>query len=192
MKKTLIINGHPDKQSFCAALAERYLHGATIAGTNCKLVHLTDLHFNPILASGYRLITELEADLIQVQKDIQEADHLVFIYPNWWSTYPALLKGFFDRTFLPGFAFKYHEKGPLWDKLLTGKSARLIVTMDTPSWYYCLVNRNAGHHSIKTGILKFSGIHPVKITTFSPIKSSTLDKRKQWLEEVEAMGKEQR
>ncbi len=191
MKKILIINGHPDKESFCFALAENYKKGADAAGADCKLINLADLKFNPILTYGYRKISELEQDLIEAQKDILAADHLVFVYPNWWSTYPALLKGFIDRTFLPNFAFKYHAKGPFWDKLLKGKTARLIVTMDTPSWYYWLINKNAGHNSMKIGILKFSGVNPVKLTAFATIKSSDDKKRKQWLDEVEALGKKQ-
>jgi NAD(P)H dehydrogenase (quinone) len=191
MKKILIINGHPDKKSFCFALAESYKKGADINGAECKLVHLIDLEFNRILTYGYRVVSEPEADLKQMQQDILHADHLVFVYPNWWSTYPALLKGFIDRAFLPNFAFKYHQKGPFWDKLLKGKTARIIVTMDTPGWYYWLINRRPGHNSMKIGILKFSGIKPVKITSFAPVKSSTENKRKRWLKVVEELGEKQ-
>jgi NAD(P)H dehydrogenase (quinone) len=191
MKNILIINGHPDKESLCFALAESYKKGADTNGDQCQLIHLIDLKFNPILAHGYRLVSELEPDLLKIQKDISNADHLVFVYPNWWATFPALLKGFFDRVFIPNFAFKYHEKGLLWDKLLKGKTARLIVTMDTPRWYYCLVNRSAGHNAIKIGILEFCGIKPVKITAITPVKSSDIAKRRKWLDEVETLGKRQ-
>jgi putative NADPH-quinone reductase len=192
MKNILIINGHPDKESFCFALAESYQKGAEKNGNVCKLVHLIDLKFNPILTNGYRLVSELEPDLMKIQQDIIKADHLVFVYPNWWATFPALLKGFFDRVFIPNFAFTYHDKGPLWDKLLKGKTARLIVTMDTPKWYYCLINRNAGHNAIKIGVLEFCGIKPVKISVFSPIKSSDIRKRRKWLNEVETLGRNQK
>jgi NAD(P)H dehydrogenase (quinone) len=191
MRKILIINGHPDKESFCNSLAESYKKGADSTGANSKLVNVYDLKFNPILNQGYRLITELEPDLLEIQQDILNADHLVLVYPNWWGTYPALLKGFIDRVFLPGFAFKYLEKSPLPAKLLKGKTARLIVTMDTPAWYYFLVNRRPGHNSMKIGILGFSGIKPVRISSFSPIKSSDDKKRKQWLKEIEELGKKQ-
>ncbi len=189
MKKILIINGHPDKESLCFALAESYKKGAELSGADCKLINLVDLDFNPILTFGYRKVSELEPDLLQAQKEILEADHLVFVYPNWWGTYPALLKGFIDRVFLPNFAFKYRDNSPLWDGLLKGKSARLIVTMDTPKWYYRLIFRSPGHNSMKKGILGFCGIKPIKITSFAPIKSSDDKKRKQWIEEVEKLGK---
>ncbi len=189
MKKILIINGHPDKESFCFALAESYKKGADLTGAECKLINLVDLDFNPILTFGYRKVSELEPDLLQAQRGILDADHLVFVYPNWWGTYPALLKGFIDRVFLPNFAFKYRDNSPLWDGLLKGKSARLIVTMDTPKWYYWLIFRRPGHNSMKKGILGFCGIKPVRITSFAPIKSSNHKERKQWIESVENLGK---
>ncbi len=192
MKKILIVNGHPDRESFCFAIAESYKKGADWAGVDCKLVHLIDLDFNPILTFGYRIISELEPDLVKMQQEILAADHLVLVYPNWWSTFPALLKGFIDRVLVPNFAFKYHENSPFWDKLLAGKTARMIVTMDTPKWYYFLMNINAGHNAMRIGVLEFCGIKPVKITSFAPVKSSDDAKRKRWLAEVEKLGKEQR
>ncbi len=189
MKSILIINGHPDKESLCSALAESYAKGAESSKTNCKLVHLSDLKFDPVLHYGYRKRTELEPDLLRIQNDIIEANHLVFVYPNWWGTYPALLKGFIDRVFLPKYAFKYRENSLLWDKLLKGKSARLIVTMDTPKWYYLMVVNSPGHNSFKKSILEFCGIKPVKITAFGPVKSSDEKKRSEWLKKVEVLGK---
>jgi putative NADPH-quinone reductase len=149
---------------------------------------LLDLEFSPILKYGYRKKTKLETDLINVQNDILESDHLVFVYPTWWGTQPALLKGFIDRVFLPKFAFRYRENSLLWDKLLKGKTGRLIVTMDTPKWYYNLVYKRPGHNSMKKGILGFCGIKPVKIITLSPIKSSNESKRQKWLKQIEKIG----
>lgn len=174
--------------SFCSALAKSYIAGAEKSGATCKLVNLIDLDFDPILRYGYRKRIEIEPDLIQIQQNIAEADHLVLVYPNWWATYPAQLKGLFDRAFVPGFAFKYRENSPLWDKLLTGKSARMIVTMDTPGWYYSLIYKNTGHNAVKVGVLEFCGFKPVKVSAFSPVKSSTEAKRKKWLAKVEQLG----
>ncbi|MCP3927855.1 MAG: NAD(P)H-dependent oxidoreductase [Bacteroidetes bacterium] len=188
MKKILIINGHPDKESFCAALAEQYKIGADKSGAECNLINLTDLDFSPVLQYGYRKRTDLEVDLLKVQKLISDAEHLVFVYPNWWGTYPALLKGFVDRVFLPGFAFEYQEKSPLPKKLLSGKTARLIVTTDTPNWYYSLIYRKPGHNSMKKSILGFCGIKPVKISTFGQMKNSTDLQKKNWLEKVGSLG----
>ena len=190
MKKILVINGHPDKQSLCFELARSYKTGADSTGAKCNLVNLADLIFNPILTSGYRERTELEPDLVMMQQQILDCDHLVLVYPNWWGTYPALLKGFIDRVFLPGFAFRYRGNSIMWDKLLKGKSARLIVTMDTPAWYYSLINKSPGHHSMKKGILGFSGISPVKISSFGPVKPSSEGIRLKWIRKVEKLGEE--
>lgn len=189
MKKILIINGHPDKESLCFALAESYKKGADASGIECKLVHLIDLQFNPILTYGYRVVSTLEPDLIKIQQEILEAHHLVIVYPNWWGTYPALLKGFIDRVFLPNFAFKYLKNSPLPAKLLKGKTARIIVTMDTPKWYYWLMNKSPRHNSMKKAILEFCGISPVKISSFAIVKSSDDKERKKWIDEVEKLGK---
>lgn len=188
MKRILVINGNPDKESLCFNFAESYKKGAESTGASCNIIHLTDLDFDPVLKFGYRIKPELEPDLVRAQEYIMEADHLVFVYPTWWGTYPALLKGFIDRVFLPKFAFKYREGSIFWDKLLTGKSARLIVTMDTPKWYYSLVYKNPGHNSMKKGILNFCGVKPVKITTFSPVKSATEEIIKTWIEKIYKLG----
>lgn len=192
MKNILIINGHPDKESFCFALAASYKKGVEQSGGTCKLISLIDLDFNPILSYGYRKISVLELDLLKAQQDISNANHLVLVYPTWWGTYPALLKGFIDRVFLPGYAFKYHKNGPYWDKLLKGKTARIITTMDSPKWYNFLVYRSAGHNSMKRAILEYCGVKPVKITAFAPMKSSDDKKRKKWLEAVQALGRNQK
>jgi NAD(P)H dehydrogenase (quinone) len=190
-KKILIINGHPDKESFCTRLAESYKQGAESSNAICKLVNLTDLKFNPNLEFGYRKRTELEPDLLIIQQEILEANHLVFVYPNWWGTYPALLKGFIDRAFLPKFAFKPRENSLFWSKLLKGKSARLIVTMDTPKWYYSLFYKSPGHNSMKKNILNFCGVKPVKITSLSPLKGSGETIRNQWISKIELLGYQQ-
>ena len=187
MKNILIINGHPDTHSFCAHLAKQYALGAEDAGGNCNLLHLSELDFSPVLKQGFKNI-ELEDDLKKAQEDILYADHLVFIYPTWWGTQPALLKGFIDRVFLPGFAFDYIDNTIRWKKLLKGKTARLIVTMDAPKWYNWLIYRNAGHHAMKNAVLQYCGIKPVKITTFGPVKNSTDYKRKLWAQKVFQLG----
>ena len=102
--------------------------------------------------------------------------------------YPALLKGFFDRVFLPKFAFEYEKNSPLPKKLLIGRSARAIVTMDTPIWYYWLIYKMPGHNSVRNCILKLCGINPVKFTSFYPVRHADGNKRKKWIETVEKLG----
>jgi NAD(P)H dehydrogenase (quinone) len=188
MRNILIINGHPHEESYCNEMAKRYKTGADKAGAECEVLNLHELKFSPILKYGYHKRTELEEDLVRAQQMIKDADHLVFVYPTWWGLPPALLKGFIDRVFLPNFAFSYRKDSIFWDKLLKGKSARVITTMDTPKWYYSLIYGKPGHNAMKKNLLKFCGINPVKITAFSPIKTSNQKKRENWLNKVEKLG----
>ena len=187
-KKILLINGHPDKNSFCFAIAEAYVKGAKASGTEIKVINIRDLNFNPNLQYGYQKRTDLEQDLLDAQDMIKWANHLVWVYPVWWASYPAIMKGFLDRTFLPGFAFAKRENSVWWDKLLTNKSARIISTLDQPSWYYWLVYRQPSTNAMKKLTLEFCGIKPVKVTTIGPIRLSKDSYRKNWLEKIETLG----
>lgn len=108
-KEVVVILGHPDSDSYCAALAQTYVSSATKAGHNATLFVLGDMEFDPILRQGYKQVQPLEPDLLALKAAIERAQHLVFVYPTWWGTMPALLKGMFDRLFVPGFAFKYRK-----------------------------------------------------------------------------------
>ncbi|MGG4392911.1 NAD(P)H-dependent oxidoreductase [Paenibacillus thiaminolyticus] len=184
----LVINGHPDPQSFCTALSDAYIEGVLTSKAQVRSIDVSKITFNPNLQFGYRKRTELEEDLVEAQKLIHWADHLVFVYPTWWGVMPAILKGFIDRVFLPGFAYKYRKNSSTVEKLLIGKSAHLIVTLDTPSWYNKLVYMNAGHHVMKRNILKFCGVSPVRVTELGPIRGSSDKLRAQWLAKVNQLG----
>jgi NAD(P)H dehydrogenase (quinone) len=189
-KKILVILGQPQRMSYGGALAQAYAEGAREAGAEVEELFLGDLKFNACGTTGNPQSRDLEPDLARAQEAIKWADHLVFVYPIWWGTIPALLKGFIEQVFLPGFAVNFREHSLWWDKLLTGRSARLIVTLNTPSWYYRWVYGRPGHNTMKRTILEFCGIKPVRITEVGPIKDSTDQKRKQWLGQVHAIGRQ--
>lgn len=155
MKNILLINGHPDKESYCNALADAYKKGAQASGATIREIILADLPFNPNLQFGYRKRIELEPCLLEARENIQWAHHLVWIYPVWWGSFPAILKGFIDRALLPGFAFKKKENSLLWDKYLTGKTARIISTLDQPAWYYKWVYKQPSTNAMKKTVLHF-------------------------------------
>ena len=188
MKKVLIINGHPDIVSYASALAAAYKKGALSAGAEVREIVVGELKFDPNLHYGYRKRVELEPDLVVAREKISWADHIVWVYPIWWGGWPALLKGFIDRVFLPGFAYERREDSVWWDKLLTGKSAHVINTLDQPVFYYWLVNGRPGYHAMKKMVLEFCGIKPVKMTAFGPIRKSTDQYRADWLKKIEKFG----
>lgn len=188
MCKILIINGHPNKDSFCNALAESYLQGAKSTDNPVGVINLAELDFSLNLKYGYKKRTDLEPDLLDAWEKIKVADHLVFVYPNWWGTYPALLKGFIDRLFLPGFAFETTQEKLGWKKLLKGKTAHIMVTMDSPGFFYKLFLRSPGHNSMKKSILSFVGIKTKRISNFRIVKTSSSKQRKRWLKKAYLLG----
>lgn len=188
MKKILIINAHPNPDSFCFGLADAYKKGAESAGSEIKEIIIRDLDFNPNLAQGFQHRTELEPDLLAAWEKIQWADHLVWVHPVWWGGLPAISKGFIDRLFLPGFVFKYKENSVWWDKLLTGKTGHILTTLDQPGWYYHLFYGRPSVNQLKKSVLGYCGVTPVKVDYFGPIRNSTLDQRTKWLKKAEQLG----
>ncbi|MEI7594155.1 MAG: NAD(P)H-dependent oxidoreductase [Bacteroidota bacterium] len=188
MKKILIINGHPNKESFNFSICERYKKGALSVGAEVKEIIVGNLKFNPSLQQGYQKRTELEPDLLDAWEKIKWADHLVWVHPVWWSGLPAITKGFIDRLFLPGFTFQYREDSVWWDKLLKGKSARIITTLDQPNWFYRIFYSRPSVNQLKKGVLKFCGVNPVKVTYVGPIKKSTTSYREKALQKIEKLG----
>ena len=124
MKKIFIIDGHPYHEGLASQLSREYARGAKKGGHEVRVAELRNLKFDPILRYGYRKRTALERDLIIQQENIKWCDHLVVTTPIWWMSLPALLKGFIDRTFLPGFAYSY-EMTSYWLKpgLVSGQTA---------------------------------------------------------------------
>jgi NAD(P)H dehydrogenase (quinone) len=188
MKKILIINAHPNKESFSFGIAEAYTRGAFRSGAEVKDIVIRDLNFNPNLQCGFQKRTELEIDLLEAWEKIKWSDHMVWIHPVWWGGLPAISKGFIDRLFLPGFAFQYRENSVWWNKLLKGKTGHIITTLDQPSWYYWSAFGRPSVNQLKKSTLGFCGVKPVKVTYLGPLKNSGEDIRKKWLDKVEKLA----
>jgi NAD(P)H dehydrogenase (quinone) len=187
MARILIICGHPASDSFVSALCREYAEGARGVGHEVRQLMLGEIVFDPILR-GRKSEMPLEPDLLAAQESIQWCQHLVVGYPTWWGSMPALLKGFIDRTIVPGFGYKYREGSPFWDRLLAGRSARVLVTMDAPSIYDLLVYWASSRRTMTHPILRFCGFKPVRTSTFSRVRFSTAQRRQKWLELVKQLG----
>ena len=190
MKKIVIINGHPNKESFNSALVHAYEEGALAQQAEIRVIPIGELQFDPNLQYGYQQRMELEPDLIQAWDSILWADHLVWVHPVWWGGIPAVTKGFVDRLFLPGMAYKYRPNSVWWDKLLSGKTAHIITTLDQPGWYYRLFFGRPSVNQLKKSILEFCGIKPVKVTYVGVIRNSTDAQRTKWLDKIKSLGRQ--
>lgn len=169
MKKIVLLNAHPRKDSLCDALSTVYAEAARAAGGEVRILTLRELRFDPV--ADPHACTELEEDLKQAQETILWSDHLCIVFPLWWAALPALAKGFVDRTFTKGWAFEFPENG--WPHgLLKGRSARIIHTMSAPKFYNQWIVGNPQIKMLKKGVLEFCGFHPVKVTAFAGIRST--------------------
>ncbi|WP_020530439.1 NAD(P)H-dependent oxidoreductase [Flexithrix dorotheae] len=187
-KQIVIVVGHPDYESFNFALANAYQKGAENSGADVRVINIRDLDFNPNLQYGYRKHIELEPDLIKSQELLKWATHIVWIYPVWWGSVPAIMKGFLDRVLLPGFAFKKREGSLWWDKYFKGKTARIICTLDQPPWYYKYFNSSPSHNAMKKLTMNFIGVKSVKITSIGPMRLSKDEFRAKWINKIEKLG----
>lgn len=192
-KRIVIVQGHPDPGGghYGHALAQAYAEGAAAAGHAVDILPVAELDF-PLLRSKLDFEgNEPPADIARCQAVIARADHLVIIHPLWLGSMPALLKGFLEQVFRPGFAFaKPKTPGRPGAKLLKGKSARVIVTMGMPGfaykWFY-------GAHAVKSlerNILAFTGFHPIHRTLIGMVEANGDRGRNKRLAEVRKLGRQ--
>lgn len=169
-------------KSYCGALADAYVTEARRNKAKVVYIKLVDLKFDAVGAYDYKQSPALEPDLQKMQKLILWAEHIVFVYPTWWGGPPALLKGFLDRVLTPGFAFKYRRGNWKWDRLLKGRTARIITTTGGPWIINHLIYRVPGVKMIRWAALWFSGIGPTRVTEITSLNTPwTSEKKKSHL-----------
>lgn len=190
-KRILVLNGHPGQTSLSKSVVEVYANAAARAGHDTRLHELSQMQFDADYGDGgYTNPKPLEPDLEGFLADLEWAEHIVLATPLWWGAIPAKLKGLFDRVLLPGRTFD--TRNPNWIGLprpmLTGKTARVLLTADTPSFLLRLVYSNAVQKFISRQILGFVGIKPTRFTQFAPASHAKEKQVKNWLDRVEALG----
>ena len=189
-KRILLIQGHPDASAhhLCHALEDAYAAGAQAAGHVVRRVNVATLDF-PLLRSQ----TEWEQGtlppvLLPAQRDIAWAHHLVLFFPLWLGDMPALLKGFLEQVARPGFAFKGGQANPFGSKGLSGRSARVVVTMGMPTVVYRWYFRAHSVKSLERNILGFVGIAPVRETLIGLVDRLGEDGVEDWKARLDRLG----
>ena len=189
-KRILLIQGHPDASQphLCHALASSYAQGAESAGHTVRHIKLAELDFRLLRSQQDWEKGAVPASLKPAQDDIGWAEHLVFFFPLWLGDMPALLKGFFEQVARPGFAFTYEEGGSPWgEKALTGRSARVVVTMGMPALVYRWYFRAHSVKSLERNILGFVGIAPVNETLVGLTGDMKVDDAAKWLTKLKLL-----
>ena len=189
-QRILILQGHPEasKAHLCHSLADHYCEGAQANGHEIRLIDLASLEF-PLLRSQQEWqTTPLPASLTAAQEAISWCQHLVLIFPLWLGDMPALVKAFLEQVLRPGFAFEYVEGNPLGKKGLTGRSARIVVTMGMPAVIYRHLYRAHSVKSLERNILGFVGFSPVRETLIGSVETMNEQKRNEWFRKLQELG----
>ncbi|RIJ32063.1 NAD(P)H-dependent oxidoreductase [Henriciella algicola] len=181
--------GHPRETSLSHGLADAFQQAAEEAGAEVRRMNLCDMEFDPDLTEGYHARKVLEPCLEIWRENTLWAEHLVWLYPQWWGGMPAKMKGVIDRCFLPGYAMAYHEKGPWWDRLLAGRSADIFMTSDAPVVFDAFSYRRAAKNQVERTVLNFAGVKPRKTFQFGPVKTAKPAKIEAWIRRAAARGK---
>ncbi|MGG5505537.1 MULTISPECIES: NAD(P)H-dependent oxidoreductase [unclassified Myroides] len=180
----LVINGHPNPTSLNATIAQVYIETAQALGATVRYLAIGELNFNPNLQHGYAQRMELEPDLLDALEDLYWSTHQVWIHPMWWVGMPAVMKGFFDRLFLPGFVFKHHSTTHT-EGLLQGKTARILVTMgDLSPEVHQSSYQSSGLIPLKEGILSYCGVQIENAEVVGPLNDYATSDFEQLKEEV--------
>jgi len=190
-KKIFLLLGHPDKRGMCGRLADAYESGAKAGGHDIERLNIGEMKFDPVLHEGYRAVQELEPDLKKFQELVHWCDHFVIIYPVWWVNMPAILKGLFDRAWLPGSAFRYIKmknghRTMFWHRLFRGKTARTILTSGSPPWLVRFMPGNV-NAQLKWGLLWFAGFK-VRSLWVGPAENTSDPVCDKWCAKVYKMG----
>lgn len=190
MRNILIIQGHPDTTGahYGHALARAYKEAAQAAGHALEEIDVGALEF-PLLRSKSDFDNGVpSAPILDAQSLIAWAGHIVIFYPLWLGSMPALLKGFLEQVFRPGFAAAEGEKGMPWRKKLSGKTARIVITMGMPAFFYRWYFRAHSLKSLERNILGFCGIKTVGESLIGPVEGSDDSYRRGWLDKMAALG----
>ena len=188
---TLIIYANYKEESFTAAIRDTL---ADIFHQNNNHVVIRDLYeikFNPVLSK-----TDLESidksiypvDIMREQKFITWSELICFIYPLWWSGMPAILKGYIERIFLPGFAFEYNEGIPT--PLLNGKKMMIFNTTGSKKVFQQQKLKDALNIITEDCIFKFCGMNIIEHKYFDAVSLVGDKTRQKYLNEVITIAKQ--
>ncbi len=190
--RVLVILAHPSRESFNGALSAALRDGLLAAGHKAELLDLYAERFNPVLGKS-----ELETlgsdrplkDVAACQQRIKAANGVAFIFPVWWFGVPAILKGFIDRVFQEGFAYRFNVDGSV-KGLLRIKRALILCTTGASADRYRLAGFGRPlRKSLDDWALRMCGIQDVKNVFFYDVVSTDNKMRQRYLKKAQLLGR---
>ena len=189
MAKLTFVHGHPDpsEERLNRRLAEFYAQAAVVAGHEVRIVDVATMEFAVLRSAQDFYEGRPNEAIVQAQRDIAWADRIAFFFPLWSGDVPALFKAFIEQTFRPGFALEAGATRGFPKGLLTGKSARIVVTMGMPAVAYRTLFRA---HSLKSLALnlRMCGVAPVRETIIGGTGDACDRTRTKWFGEMASLA----
>ena len=194
--KTLIIYYHPHEGSFCSAIRDAVISGLEVGKHEYKLVDLGVDEFDPVMRAkdlkafamagriGEEGLEGVDPIVLKYMKKLRWAEHIVMIFPIWWMSMPAMMKGFVDKVIFPGVVYKM-EGGNLVSMLSGLKQVTIITTMNPPADVYKNMFNNSIEGSLIKGTFNKIGIHDIRWISLNMVKQVGDEKRWVWLDEIE-------
>lgn len=178
--RVMVIVDHPWDQSFTHALAETAADALREAGHEVDWLDLHKEDFDPVLRvdelAVYSKGQYLDPKVGDYQQRVKQAQHIIFVFPVWWEVMPAMLKGWLDKVFLPGWAFQESDAAPLLTHI-TGATA--ITTMGAPE-----ITFNSVENALLRGTMGFVGVRQFRYINFLNVGNASDEQRAAWLREV--------
>lgn len=187
--RILLIQGHPDchRPHLCHALGQAYVEGARAAGHEVEVVEPARMSFPLLTSPADWWHGSPPPQLVAVQEAMQHADHIVFVYPLWMGDMPALLRGFLEQVTRPGVVM--NDPGRLFGNgRLSGRSARLIVSMSMPAVVYRWGYGGSGLKTMRRLVLGRAGIRPVRTTLVGRTHTLSSEQIAAWGEHMRRLG----
>ena len=189
--KNLIVYAHPNSGSLNHFFKQTVLESLQESGEEIAVRDLNEINFNPVLSlediNGQRMGTV--ADDVKTEQDfITWADRIIFIYPIWWTGMPAIMKGYIDRVFSYGFAYRYDQG--IQKGLLTGKKTIIINSHGKSNAEYEAMGMDkALILTSDTGIFTYSGLEIQQHFYFDKADRASADNISDWESQIQTIFK---
>lgn len=186
--RILILVGHPDPapERFCRALAEAYAQGAAEAGHEVRRADIGPIEVPLLESQAAFQLDDVLRPIRDLRGDILWADHLVLVFPLWLGGVPAKLKAALEQVFRGGFGFEVGPRG--WTSKLSGRTARMVLTMGMPGAIFRIVFGSHGLKALTQGVLMLAGVKPARASIVGGVEAIGAGGRSRWLERMKKLG----
>ncbi|MGL4662248.1 MAG: NAD(P)H-dependent oxidoreductase [Culicoidibacterales bacterium] len=157
MLETTIIIANPKREGMNRKIADRIIK----KNEQATIIDLYADQFNPVLGVNDLLQKQEDEQILYYQETLRKTKKLYVIYPIWWGSCPAILKGFFDRILLEGFAYSRVKYG-LEGKLGNIAEVILVTTSNSPKWYIRFLSGNTVKNGVGKLIFKAVGVKKIR------------------------------